>query len=269
MTTTHANKITVYHIPVCPFSQRLEILLALKNKTDLVEFKVIDISTKRPDWLLEKTGGTTALPVLEMADGTILKKSLVIMQYIEDVTQDCPIASTTPKERAIENLMVTLADSFTMAGYKMVMNQSLEQRGEFQEAMLDSYRNLNRFLERYATGDTFLFNRFGWVEAIFTPMFMRFWFLEYYENFTLPNTEEFTRVAKWREACLAEPNAQQVSFDEIIKLYYDYAIGAGNGKLPEGRKVSSFNFTPHWQQRPMPPADKYNHRASDQELGLL
>ncbi len=34
----------VYHIPVCPFSQRLEILLALKNKVDAVEFRVVDIT---------------------------------------------------------------------------------------------------------------------------------------------------------------------------------------------------------------------------------
>ena len=32
----------VHHIPVCPFSQRLEILLALKGATDAVSFRVVD-----------------------------------------------------------------------------------------------------------------------------------------------------------------------------------------------------------------------------------
>ena len=40
---------TMYHIPVCPFSQRLEILLALKGLEDRVGFHVVDITNPRPD----------------------------------------------------------------------------------------------------------------------------------------------------------------------------------------------------------------------------
>ena len=32
----------VYHIPVCPFSQRLEIMLALKGQSDAVDFRVVE-----------------------------------------------------------------------------------------------------------------------------------------------------------------------------------------------------------------------------------
>ncbi len=71
---------TVYHIPVCPFSQRLEILLALKGLDDRVAFHVVDIT--RPGWLLEKTRGTTALPVLETPEGGIIKESMVILRYL-------------------------------------------------------------------------------------------------------------------------------------------------------------------------------------------
>ena len=59
------QKHIVYHIPVCPFSQRLEILLALRGLTDAVEFRVVDITKPRDPELLAKTRGTTALPVLE------------------------------------------------------------------------------------------------------------------------------------------------------------------------------------------------------------
>ena len=77
--------LTVHHIPVCPFSQRLEILLALKGLRDQVDFRVVDITQPRADWLLKKTRGTTVLPILETPDGRILKESLVILQYLEDV----------------------------------------------------------------------------------------------------------------------------------------------------------------------------------------
>ncbi|MGE5320853.1 MAG: glutathione S-transferase N-terminal domain-containing protein, partial [Hyphomicrobiaceae bacterium] len=81
---------TIYHIPVCPFSQRLEILLTLKGLRDAIDFRVVDITRPRPDWLLEKTRGTTALPVLETADGRIIKESLVILQYLEDIYPERP-----------------------------------------------------------------------------------------------------------------------------------------------------------------------------------
>jgi glutathione S-transferase len=76
------------------------------------------------------------------------------------------------------------------------------------------------------------------------------------------------RVRRWRDACLAHPAAQQVAKERIVKLYYDYAGGAGNGALLPGRAYSSFVFEPDWMDRPWPPKDKYGHAASDAELGL-
>ena len=53
----------LYHIPVCPFSQRVEILLELRGARDAVRFEVVDITVPRPAWLLELTRGTTSLPI--------------------------------------------------------------------------------------------------------------------------------------------------------------------------------------------------------------
>ena len=41
------NKPTIYQIPVCPFCQRLDILLTLKGVRDQVEFSVVDITRPR------------------------------------------------------------------------------------------------------------------------------------------------------------------------------------------------------------------------------
>lgn len=91
----------------------------------------------------------------------------------------------------------------------------------------------------------------------------------YYEHFTLPDGPDYDRVRRWQAACMAHPAAVQVTREEIVKLYYDYALGAGNGALVAGRTVSSFAFTPRWQNRPWPPRDKYAGTASDAELGLV
>ncbi len=258
----------VHHIPVCPFSQRLEIMLALKGCSDQVDFRVVDITLPRDPELLRKTRGTTALPVLELADGRILKESLVILRYLDEVL-GTPLRRADPFEHAIENMLIAREGPFTTAGYMMVMNQDREAQGRHRDKMLALYRDLDAFLTQHNPRGPWLFDDFGLAEAVFTPMFMRFWFLDYYEGFDLQDEPDLARVSAWREACLAHPAAQQVSREEIVKLYFDYALGAGNGALLPGRTRSSFVFTPHWRDRPWPPRDKWGARPSDAELGLV
>jgi len=257
----------VHHIPVCPFSQRLEILLALKGRRDTVEFRVVDITRARDPELLSKTRGTTALPILEMPDGRILKESLVILRYLDETIGE-PVRRSDPFEHAVESMMITREGPFTTAGYLFVMNRSREGREAHVRKMLRLYRDLDAFLTEHSPDGVFLFGEFGLAEAVFTSILMRFWFLEYYEDFELPADGDFARVRAWREACLSHPAAQQVSREEIVKLYFDYALGAGNGALPPGRSVSSFVFEPHWRTRPWPPRDKCTTSATDAELGL-
>ena len=259
----------IYHIPVCPFSQRVEILLELKGRRQDVEFVVVDITQPRPDWLLQKSRGTTALPILELADGRVLKESLVLLQYFEDILPQRPVAQRDPYRRAVENMLTRMEGDFCNQGYGWVMNQDPARRDACQANMLKLYEKLGDFLQHHSPGGPFLFDDFGWAETVFTPLFMRFWFLEYYEGFQLPQAPRYSRVQRWVDACLAHPAAQQVCKEEIVKLYYDYAKGAGNGSLLAGRQRSSFVFTPHWRTRPWPPGNKYEHAASDVELGLL
>jgi glutathione S-transferase len=262
-----APKPIVHHIPVCPFSQRLEILLALKQRSDAAEFRVVDITRPRDPELLKLSRGTTALPIMETANG-VLKESLVLLRFLEDRFPDAPIAREDPYERAVENMLIAREGSFTTTGYLYVMNQDESKREEWRNKMLEEFRQIDEFLTWQNPDGVFLFDRFGLAETVLTPMLMRFWFLEYYEGFDLPENG-FARVRRWRDACLEHPGAQQVTREEIVKLYYDYAKGAGNGALLPGRQRSSFVFEPHWRSRPWPPADKYRVSASDAELGLL
>lgn len=259
----------VYHIPVCPFSQRLEILLALRGITDAVEFRVVDITKPRDPVLLAKTRGTTALPVLETSDGRILKESLVILRYLDEALPGKPLRRSDAVEHAVESMLIAREGSFTMAGYLFVLNQDPARRDEYLDKLLALYRDIDDFLDHHNPTGPFLFDDFGLAEAVFTPIFKRFWFLDYYEGFKLPEGKGYDRVRAWRDACVKHPATAQVTEEEIVKLYYDYALGAGNGALPEGRSVSSFAFEPPWQSRPMPPREKYTARATDKELGLL
>jgi len=260
--------LTVHHIPVCPFSQRLEILLALKGLTGAIDFRVVDITAPRDPALLARTPGTTALPFLETETGGVLRESLVLMQYVEDRFPEPRVAARDPFERGVENMFSSLCNDFVGAGYGFVMNQDTSRRSALRTRLLDQYALLSTLLDRHATGATFLGERFGWVEAVYTPMFMRFWFVEYYEGFELPDEPRYARVRRWRDACMAHPSAQQVTREEIIKVYYDYSRNAGNGALLPGRARSSFVLEPHWSKRPWPPREKSGPIATDAELGL-
>ena len=113
--TTLAN-MTVHHIPVCPFCQRLEILLSLKGRRNDVNFRVVDIPQPRPDWLLKKARGSTALPILEIANGHIIKESLVILQYLEDIFRERAVAQPDPYRRAVESMLTRMEGEFCTQG---------------------------------------------------------------------------------------------------------------------------------------------------------
>lgn len=260
------SSLIVHHIPVCPFSQRLDILLALKGLKNAVEFHVVDITRPRDPALLRLSRGSTTLPILQ-TDRGVLRGSLVILHYLDDLFPEVAIAQAEPWRRAVENMLIAHEGDFTDTGYRYVMNRDPARVATFRDAMLDRYAWLNDFLTWQNPDGIFLFADYGLAEAVFTPMFVRFRFLEYFEDFELPEGG-FDRVRTWRDACLAHPAAQQVSREEVVKSYYDYALGIGNGALPPGRRISSFAFEPHWSKRPWPPRDKFAP-ATDEDLGLV
>ncbi len=259
----------VYHIPVCPFSQRLETLLELKGQRDAVDFRVVDITKPRDPELLRKMRGSTALPILEMPDERILKESLVILDFLDVSLPGPRVRREDPFEHAVERMLILKEGPLTIAGYSFVMSQDPAARQTHLDKLLGVYADINSFLSKHSPHGPYLFENFGLAETVFTSLFMRFWFLSYYEDFELPAGEGFELVRRWQEACLAQPAAQQILREEIVKLYYDYAKGVGNGALLPGRSRSSFAFAPHWRIRPWPPAEKYGPIASDRELGLL
>jgi glutathione S-transferase len=258
----------MYHIPGCPFSERVEILLGLKGLAHKLAHHDIDISKPRPDWLLKKTRGTTALPALELENGETLKESMVIVRYFDERFPEPRIARADPYEHALEQMLVATDGAFTGAGYRMILNRDPEAREGLKAEVDAQYARLDAFLRDYAPDTTYLFDSFGWAEVAFAPMFKRLWFLEYYEAYEVP--QHLTRVLAWREACVSHPVVAAIhSHEELMTLYYDYAQGGGNGRIPEGRKVSSFTLDPAWNARPLPPRDKWGRPATDAELGLV
>ena len=150
----------VYHIPVCPFSQRLEILLTLKGLRKAVEFCVVDITRPRDPVLLCLLRGSAALPILETDQG-VLKESLVILRYLDELFPEPAIAQADPYRRAVENMLIAREGDFTAAGYRYVMNRDPARAAAFRDAMLAQYAWLDDFLAWQNPGGVFLFADFG------------------------------------------------------------------------------------------------------------
>lgn len=255
----------LYHFPGCPFSERIEILLHLKAAPALADV-VIDISAPRPNWLLAKTGGATALPALETPRGTLIESG-AILRFLDESLPGPRIADPDPFRHAVEEMMAALGPPLSIAGYRMIQNRDRAERVALAAAVDAGFARLDAFLDRHAVGTPFLNGRFGWAETMLAPTLKRLWFLDYYEDYAPPAS--LTRLHAWRDACLAHPATQGRTREEIVKLYHDYAYGYGSGRLPEGRRISSFAIAPHWSTRPMPPRDKWGAIPSDIELGLV
>lgn len=265
MASLDVRDLVLYHFPGCPFSERVEMLLQLKS-IDAISDIVIDISAPRPGWLLEKTGGVTALPALETPRGTLLE-SAAILRFVDSALPGPRVADADPYRHAVEEMLAGLGPSLSTAGYRMIQNRDRTTRDAMAKDVDAAFGKIDAFLGRHSTGAVFLYEDFGWAETMLTPAMKRLWFLEYYDDYRIPST--FERLNRWRDACLAHPAAQHRSLEEIVKLYHDYSRGFGGGRVPDGRTVSSFAPEPHWSTRPMPPRDKWADAPDDARLGLV
>jgi glutathione S-transferase len=88
----------LYHDPRAPNPRRVRIFLAEKGVSyETIEVKIADNAHRQPGYLAKNPLGL--LPVLELADGRILRESVAICRYIEDQYPDPNLFGTDPWER--------------------------------------------------------------------------------------------------------------------------------------------------------------------------
>jgi glutathione S-transferase len=244
--------VTIYSMAVCPFAQRTRMLLLLKR----IPFEVveIDISKKRPDWFL-KINPKGQVPVIEH-EGRVLNESSIINEYLEEVFPELPLMPRDPYRRALTRIAIDYANqTFVPLLYRLLMNQDKVKTAGLAEKALASWRWLDDFLSQHNPEGTCLWDAFGMADLSFAPFFQRYVLNAYYRSFAVPETGEYARVRRWRDALLAHPAAVETSLPEedYIKLYEDYSLGVGNGGVPPGRTRSSFDLAVPLAARPMPP----------------
>jgi glutathione S-transferase len=244
--------IKIYSMAVCPFAQRTRMLLKLKR----IPFEVheIDISKPRPDWFL-RINPKGQVPVIEH-EGRVLNESTIINEYLEEVFPEPPLMPRDPYRRALMRLLIAYGnETFIPLLYRLLMNQDATKAEALAAKALASWRWLDEFLAKHNPSGTYLWEEFGMADLSFAPFFQRYVLNAYYRGFAVPESDEYKRVCRWRDALLAHPAAIETRLpdEDYIKLYEDYSLGLGNGAVPPGRARSSFDLSVPLASRPMPP----------------
>ena len=114
MTSSNSSKdtMTVYDFPVGPYPTRVRIAIAEKNLHSKIRFEFVDLykgEHKKPEFIEQKNYSGT-LPVLELADGTLIAECTAITQYLDTLDGAPSLTGTTAIEQGIIHMMSKRAE---------------------------------------------------------------------------------------------------------------------------------------------------------------
>jgi glutathione S-transferase len=245
------EEVELYSIAVCPFAQRTRILLALKG----VPFRLteIDITVPRPDWFLAMNP-LGQVPVIRH-QGRVLNESSVINEYLEEVFPEPRVFPEDAYQRAQSRILIDKVNqALVPAMYGLLLNQDPARHAALAEKALEAWRWLDAFLRRHNPDGTWLWEEFGMADLSTAPFFQRWCLNAHFRRVEPPDTPDYARVRRWRDAMLAHPLVVGTGMPDadFIRLYADYALGFGNGAVPPGHAHSSFDLRIPLASRPMP-----------------
>ena len=113
----------LYDFPLAPNPRKLRIYLAEKGiEIPRVTVNIAKGEQHTPEFLAKNpTGG---LPVLELDDGTCLRESLAIIEYLEELHPAPPMIGGTPLERARVRALERSADVGLLMGVARVFHNT-------------------------------------------------------------------------------------------------------------------------------------------------
>ncbi len=87
---------TLFHLPLCPFSRKVRLVLREKNLDFTLQTE--RVWERRPEFLQMNPAGE--VPVLQEPDGRVIADSAVICEYLEEVYRDRLLLGIDPVDRA-------------------------------------------------------------------------------------------------------------------------------------------------------------------------
>lgn len=158
----------LYTSPIAPSPRRVNMFMAEKNITD-IELVMIDLSKMEHTAASYKTIAPNAkIPALELDNGTILRETMSICRYLENIYPTPNLMGETPEERAVIDgwsrmiefeLLLPLSMAFRHSHPRMAAmeHQMPEIVPSMQQRSYDRLAMLNEDLShtQYVAGDRF------------------------------------------------------------------------------------------------------------------
>ncbi len=215
----------LFSAKICPFAQRTRITLKLKHVD--YETAEVDFAAPRSQEHLE-SNPLGAVPTL-VHDGRALFESNVINEYLEEVFPEPSLMPKEPWQRAVSRILMDYCNaSFNKPFYEFLKNQDRKRDEELRNQVIGSFKFLNDCLMKWSPSGTYVWETFGLADIAFAPFFKRFVLLEHYRAMTFPESPEFRRVLRWRNALISHHAVLETSLsdEEYITAYEVYARGA-------------------------------------------
>jgi glutathione S-transferase len=105
------DEMTIYDWPTGPYPARVRIALAEKNLWQRVRFEAVDLwkgEHKTERFLAKNYSGT--LPVLELADGTLIAECTAITEYLDALDGAPTLTGRSPREKGLIHMMSKRAE---------------------------------------------------------------------------------------------------------------------------------------------------------------
>ena len=154
----------LYNDPRAPNPRRVRIFLAEKGLTDQVELVEVSIANRAnlsPGFLAKNPLGL--VPVLELPDGKVLRESMAICRYLEELHPEPALFGRDPWHRAVIEQWNRTAELEVLGPVAQVFRNShafwqgrLRQAPEFAEIMRDHVRERLAWLDGELAGRPFL-----------------------------------------------------------------------------------------------------------------
>ena len=159
----------LYHDTRAPNPRRVRIFVAEKGLTpdlELIEVSINDKANYEPEHLARNPLGL--LPVLELADGKILRESMAICRYVEELHPTPSLFGSDPWQRAMIEQWNRHCELEVLYPIAQVFRNShafwqgrIKQAPEFAEIMREQVRDRMGWLDRelgqrrFAAGDDY------------------------------------------------------------------------------------------------------------------
>jgi glutathione S-transferase len=199
------SKIELYGSALCPFVQRVRLVLAEKA-LEAAEIE-IDPRNKPADFLTMSPAGKIPLVI---HNGARLWESAVINEYLDETFPQHPLLPGTPAQRALARIWISFADSRI---YEPTHQLLLCSDPDLQAKIAQQLAHELRFIETHALaahdGPYWLGDEFSLADISFFPWFEQVAVLERFRMFRMP--AECNRIPAWREAVARRQAVQSVA----------------------------------------------------------